>query len=72
VVAAVEVRGEPNEISGFRGTGRIRLARVPNTQIATLTDLAETTVAAGATIITDANNGYNGLLRSPMSYGHDV
>lgn len=57
---AVEVRG--------RGSGRLRLAALPDASSASLGAFARSTVAAGAIIRTDGWSGYNGLAK--LGYDH--
>ena len=57
---AVEVRG--------RGSGRLRLAALPDASSASLGAFAGSTVAAGAIIHTDGWSGYNGLAK--LGYDH--
>jgi transposase-like protein len=55
VVIACEVRGQ--------GTGRIRLARIPDASADSLTPFCEDVIEAGSTIRTDGWLGYNRLAR---------
>ena len=52
---AVEVRG--------RGSGRLRLAVVPDASAASLGAFAQTTIAAGTIVHSDGWSGYNGLAK---------
>jgi len=66
VVAAVEVRG--------RGSGRIRLASVPDLSGPSLVGFVETAVAPGSIVLTDHWQGYAPLRREydhrPKTQGH--
>jgi len=60
VVVAAEVRG--------RGTGRIRLGRVPDSSAASLLPFVRAVVAPDSTVITDGWKAY--LALSESGYGH--
>jgi transposase-like protein len=60
VAVAIEIRG--------KGSGRIRLQRIPDTSAKTLTGFVQQFVARGTEVITNGRQGYNGL--SQLGYRH--
>ena len=60
VGAAIEVRG--------RGSGRLRLAVLPNSRATTLEALTKATTAPGAIVHTDGLHSYSGLVK--LGYDH--